>query len=250
MDNTVERIVNVMRDRYGDRLYIPELAAEAYFSPFHFSRIFRRETGVAPGQYLTAVRLFEAKRLLTSTSINVADVACQVGYRGIGTFTTRFSAAVGCSPGQYRRLPRSAMLTVTDERCRIPDPALAPPVRCRNDTAATVVGVRTARPARRLFAGLFDSAVPQGSPSSWQIVDPAGTSWMTLCEVAPGPRVLIVVSQPEDELAPPEIFASPVHVVAGAVSRVDVRLRPVRRTDPPIMVALAGGVAMPQRLAI
>ena len=250
MDNTVERIVNIMRDRYGERLYIPELAAEAFFSPFHFSRIFRRETGVAPGQYLTAVRLFEAKRLLLSTSFNVADIACQVGYRGIGTFTTRFSAAVGCSPGQYRRLPPGAMLSYSDERCRIPDAASTPAPASSDDTAGTVVAILPRTGGRRLFAGVFDSAVPQGSPSVWQVVDPAASPRVVLRDVAPGPHVLIVVEQQEHDVAPPGVFVRPLHVAAGAVSKVDVRLRPAQRTDPPIMVALGGEVALPQRLAM
>src|SRR5215813_733454 len=85
MEEAVERAVAVMRSRYPERLSVADLAAEAFFSPFYFSRIFRRELGVSPVQYLTAVRLFEAKRLLQGTSLNVADIACRVGYFGIGT---------------------------------------------------------------------------------------------------------------------------------------------------------------------
>ena len=59
--------------------------------------------------------MLEAKRLLLSTSLSVADIACRVGYPGIGTFTTRFTRMVGVSPGRYRLLPRDRMLCLTQE---------------------------------------------------------------------------------------------------------------------------------------
>ena len=73
-----------------------------FVSPFHFSRMFAKATGVTPGRYLTAVRLFEAKRLLLTTSLTVSDIVCSVGYSSVGTFTSRFTRAVGMTPTQYR----------------------------------------------------------------------------------------------------------------------------------------------------
>src|SRR5262249_56191004 len=76
--------------------------------------------GVAPVRALTGVRLFEAKRLLQATSLNVGDIACRVGYVGIGTFTTRFTTLVGVPPGHYRRLPASRMLAIADGIRQLP----------------------------------------------------------------------------------------------------------------------------------
>jgi AraC family transcriptional regulator len=186
MDQAVERAVAVMRSRYHERLSVAELAAEAFFSPFHFSRVFRRELGVSPVQYLTAVRLFEAKRLLQGTALNVADIACRVGYVGIGTFTTRFTSLVGVSPGHYRRLPPGRMLTIADQEWRLPSWDGLPDSRHPRTHApgphghgGAVVGSAeptTGCPPSRLFVGVFDETIPQGPPVAWDLV-PAATQW-------------------------------------------------------------------------
>jgi len=59
-----------------------------FVSPFHFSRIFAKTVGLTPGRYLTALRLFEAKRLLLSTSLTVSDVVCSVGYSSVARSPT------------------------------------------------------------------------------------------------------------------------------------------------------------------
>ena len=79
------------------------MARAAMFSKFHFSRIFRRVTGVSPGRFLSAIRLQEAKHLLVSTTLNVADISLRVGYNSVGTFSSRFTRSVGMSPTAYRR---------------------------------------------------------------------------------------------------------------------------------------------------
>jgi AraC-like DNA-binding protein len=257
MEQAVEQVINVMRTRYSERLYVPELAAEAFFSPFHFSRIFRRETGVAPGQYLTAVRLFEAKRLLLTTSTNVADIACQVGYRGIGTFTTRFSAAVGASPGLYRRMPREAMLCLSDEGCRIPDPDLLPEDggSYPGGAGGTVVAFPHGGGGwRRLFVGVFDSGVPQGRPLAWRVVGGPACAPVRLDRVPAGRKVVIAVAERDSAAGADRpdsyVFVGPLETRAGATAHVELRLRRPRRTDPPILVALSDRMLVPQRLAV
>src|SRR4051812_16414952 len=89
----VERAIQHMNENLSEPLTIDDLADVAMFSKFHFSRIFRNITGIPPGRFLSAVRLQEAKRLLLSTSLTVADISSQVGYSSIGTFSTRFKSS-------------------------------------------------------------------------------------------------------------------------------------------------------------
>ncbi|MDT5037076.1 MAG: AraC family transcriptional regulator [Micromonosporaceae bacterium] len=262
MEQAVERIVTVMRDRYGDRLYIPDLAAEAFFSPFHFSRIFRRETGVSPGQYLTAVRLFEAKRLLLTTSVSVADIACRVGYRGIGTFTTRFTTLVGVPPGHYRRLAPAGILSMSEEICRLPDPDLLS-ARHRSSRqlggsdATIVTSVHSAAVGRigRLFVGVFDNGVPQGPPVAWTVVPGEESALVRLGGVPAGPKVVIAVAEGrstatgDQTRAESLISVSRLQASAGSVTSAELQLRRPRRTDPPIMIPLCNDVPVLQRIA-
>src|SRR5579859_4053906 len=75
----VERAIATMQERLGEPLSLDTLAEVATLSRFHFSRVFHRVTGLAPVQFLAALRLAEAKRLLLTSSLNVADVCFRVG---------------------------------------------------------------------------------------------------------------------------------------------------------------------------
>jgi AraC-like DNA-binding protein len=259
MEKAVERAVAAMRSRYHERLSVADLAAEAFFSPFHFSRIFRRELGVSPVQYLTAVRLFEAKRLLHATSLNVADIACRVGYVGIGTFTTRFTAMVGVSPGHYRRLPPGRMLAIADGIRQLPSwdtvPAAAhQPRPGRGGTIAGPARTEGGGSLRWLFVGAFDGAIPQGPPVAWTLSAGDGVRQWRLDGVPAGRWVLIGVgestvadpAQPEPALSIG--ISRPVHLPAGGGTRVTLRMRLPHPTDPPILIPLCNRIAQPERL--
>jgi AraC family transcriptional regulator len=252
MDQAVERVVAVMRNRYHERLYVPELAADEYFSSFHFSRIFRRETGASPCQYLTAVRLFEAKRLLRSTSLSVADVACQVGYPGVGTFTTRFTKLVGVSPGRYRQLPAEKMLCLTEEASRLPDVEPAPmssgaPASGRHASISLSIHFGHSDPVGRLLIAVFDEPIPLGSPVLWAMLSGADDLPLRLDGVPEGE--LVVVAAAEEHSAIRFDIGAPVRTRAGTTAAVHLTLHRPRRTDPPVLVALGDGPATTNRMA-
>lgn len=104
IEEAVERAISTMNQNLGERLTVDDLARAARFSKFHFTRIFRRVTGLSPGRFLSELRLQHAKQLLASTSLNVADISIRVGYTSVGTFSSRFTRSVGVPPTTYRRL--------------------------------------------------------------------------------------------------------------------------------------------------
>src|SRR5436305_13305219 len=103
----VERVITAMRQRLDDDFSLEEMANVAYMSPFHFNRIFRQLTGVPPCQFMSALRLESARRLLLTTRLSVTDVCLEVGYSSLGTFVRRFTDLTGLSPRNLRRLARS-----------------------------------------------------------------------------------------------------------------------------------------------
>lgn len=98
----VEVVARTIRRRYNEPITLQELAASIYISPFHFLRVFQSATGLTPGRFLTAVRVFEAKKRLIETDLPVADIVFEVGYSSVGTFTSSFVAESGLTPTQYR----------------------------------------------------------------------------------------------------------------------------------------------------
>ncbi|MER6288507.1 AraC family transcriptional regulator [Streptomyces sviceus] len=103
IDESIERTLVVIRQRYGEKLSLSYLAEVAELSSFHFCRVFQRQVGMSPIKFLSLVRMWRAKYLLESTTLSVAAITRQVGYGSVTTFTTRFSAMFGIAPGQLRR---------------------------------------------------------------------------------------------------------------------------------------------------
>lgn len=84
---------------------VGDVAAAASFSPAHFSRVFKLQTGYSPYEYILLRRIDAAKHLLTSTRLSVKEVAYQVGYNSEENFIHSFRKKVGVTPGVFRSVP-------------------------------------------------------------------------------------------------------------------------------------------------
>ncbi|TLS49589.1 helix-turn-helix domain-containing protein [Paenibacillus antri] len=102
-DRTARLAALFMNDRYSLPLTLDDIASAVHLSPFHLSRLFRRETGLSPIQYLIRCRIEAAKRLLLTTDDSVDKIAASVGYESPTAFHRQFKRATGASPGKYRK---------------------------------------------------------------------------------------------------------------------------------------------------
>ena len=84
MNSAVDRAVNCIWERHGDPLSLADMAQSAMLSRFHFARVFEEQTGVSPGRFLDAVRIYRAKRMLLISTMSVAGVSSAVGYSSLG----------------------------------------------------------------------------------------------------------------------------------------------------------------------
>jgi len=86
---------------FDESINLDAIADEAYFSKFHFIRIFKKIYRQTPHQYLTHVRLEKAKQLLQS-NMPVGEICYACGFESIPSFTTLFRKTNGCTPSDYR----------------------------------------------------------------------------------------------------------------------------------------------------
>lgn len=243
--------LSVIHERYAEPLTVAELASEVYVSQFHFSRVFSGATGLTPGRFLTAVRLFEAKLLLT-TSLRVADVVCGVGYSSVGTFTSRFTEAVGMTPTEYRTPRVDELLVAAAPRLtRLPPARLVDDADHAHTAARTGTGTLTARvrfaqdagPAQVLVC-LFAERFPQRGPVAFGSLAAARSGdHVTIRNVPRGRWTVLAITEHRLLAAgvqgPGGTGSAQVVVPAGGHAIVDVAVRPPRPTDAPVAFTLA-----------
>jgi len=86
---------------YAENIDLEQIADEAYFSKFHFCRLFKNAYGKTPNHYLTQVRLDNAQQLLTK-GVPVAEVCFRIGFDSPTTFAALFKKHFGVSPSGYQ----------------------------------------------------------------------------------------------------------------------------------------------------
>ena len=99
----LRRVRDRMDREYAQPLDVEALARDAYMSPGHFSREFRRAYGESPYGYLMTRRVERAKALLRRGDLSVTEVCFAVGCTSLGSFSARFTELVGVPPSVYRR---------------------------------------------------------------------------------------------------------------------------------------------------
>jgi len=88
--------------RYAENIVLDRMADEAYFSKFHFMRLFKKCYGHTPHQYLTAVRIEKAKQLLAQNK-PVTEVCLTIGFDSVGSFSALFKRKTGHTPSEYQQ---------------------------------------------------------------------------------------------------------------------------------------------------
>ncbi len=227
-------VVDVMRAAATDGMSTLDAADHAGYSPYHFNRLFSASMRVSPGQYLTAVRIDAAKRLLLADTDPVIDVATAVGFESLSSFSRRFQTMVGTSPGAFRRLADTVAET-SIRPFRLGDPRQAA-VTIRPRLPA---GAGASRPAS-LWIGWFPRPAPIGLPVGGVLTDSDDEVRLPL---SPGNPWLLSFAVPGhadvgDQLAPvcPLVASHPLPIVSAAT--VDLNYGYAGALNLPLLTAL------------
>ena len=92
-----------IRANYKKKIKLIDISKAIYLSPYYLSHIFKKETGSTLLEYLTKVRIEEAKRLLENTSWNTTRISFEVGCSDQSYFCKVFKKSEGISPSDYKK---------------------------------------------------------------------------------------------------------------------------------------------------
>jgi AraC family transcriptional regulator len=237
------RAIQTMHTHLHERLTLEDLASVAYLSPSHFHRVFCRLIGIPPGEFLSALRLQAARRLLVTTSLSVTDICFEVGYTSTGSFTTRFTQLVGLSPRLLRQRAHAFEPPPAEPAGLCPTPPTGMPRK--HALLGRISAPMTFRGT--IYVGLFPSPIPQGRPVRCTTL--RSPDVYLLHDVPDGVYHLRAAAFPvaadlHSSLLPDEKLllgnnASPLVMRHGQVSGdPDLVLHPPRLTDPPLVMGL------------
>jgi AraC family transcriptional regulator len=252
---SVERAIACMRSNLASNwdsdLSLAALSREACYSTSHFIQVFTKVTGATPHHFLTSLRMQRAKELLQATTASVTDVGLEVGYESPPTFSRTFRAYVGLSPVEFREIARHR-LTLADVLALLPGYA--------DDLSEEDAGFRgqVLAPGRIdgvIFVGIFRSGVPEGRPETGRVLLDVG--YFSLDRTPLRRATLLAAVLPYEALEEHPMSCAPFTLVGRkqcdddqGVTDVTIHLRPVRGTDPPVVVAPQALLANPKRILL
>lgn len=101
--SVVQQAMYYIRQHYAEPITLPMIAESAGVSPNYLSGIFTKEAGMPLRDYVTHVRMEEAKKLLLATSLHTYQVAAAVGIEDAKYFGRLFRQHTGLSPQVFRK---------------------------------------------------------------------------------------------------------------------------------------------------
>lgn len=96
----INRAISYLTENYHQNISLNEISMLSGLSEFHFVRTFRKATGLPPYEYLVAVRVEKARKLL-SKGIPIVEVAARSGFYDQSHFNRHFKRIFGITPGVY-----------------------------------------------------------------------------------------------------------------------------------------------------
>jgi len=101
-EHTMKKIILYVREHFSERITVEDAAEAVEYSPSHFMRFFKQETGHTFVNYLNEYRLAYAGYLLKESTEQIGSIASRCGFDNFSYFIRLFRKKYGLSPKEYR----------------------------------------------------------------------------------------------------------------------------------------------------
>jgi YesN/AraC family two-component response regulator len=101
--STVQQVLRYIAKTAPGDVTLADAAKCVHMNPSYLSQLFKQEMHINFIDYVSSLRIKEAKLLLTSTTLRISEIACRLGYSDIAYFSNMFRKLTGVSPSEYRK---------------------------------------------------------------------------------------------------------------------------------------------------
>ena len=98
----ITRAKQYIKDHQGEDISLGQVARAVNTSTFYFCKMFKRVTGINFTDYVSRVRIEQARNLLLNPNLRVSEIAYEVGFQSLTHFNRVFKKIIGQSPSDYR----------------------------------------------------------------------------------------------------------------------------------------------------
>jgi AraC-like DNA-binding protein len=102
-DDRIKKVLRLIRRDIDKDIEMEKMMEICCLSKAHFIRLFKREIGMTPVQYILHKKMEKAQLLLLTTTLSVKDIAYSLAFDNIGYFDRTFKRMAGVTPGEYRK---------------------------------------------------------------------------------------------------------------------------------------------------
>jgi AraC family transcriptional regulator len=104
-NSTVIDAIMYINTNFNRWITVNDLADCVKLSLFHFSRVFKKETGYSPYEYIIKTRIDHAREYLKRTRLTVKEISFAVGFKSESNFVNTFRKCVNLTPNEFRNTP-------------------------------------------------------------------------------------------------------------------------------------------------
>ena len=99
----INKAIEFIEEYYNCNLSLDDLCKVSNLSPYHFTRIFKSETGKTPHEYLLDKKISKALEMIKLNKCSLNEVAQACGFISQSHFSTVFKSKIGVSPSTYKK---------------------------------------------------------------------------------------------------------------------------------------------------
>lgn len=103
LDDRFEQVIRYIDDHLAEEIRLDDLAQLMYLNSNYFIKFFKRNSGMAPIEYVVRTRVYKAKQYLQSSDMPIKDIAAKCGFASVYYFDRVFKRCLGFTPSEYRR---------------------------------------------------------------------------------------------------------------------------------------------------